>query len=390
MARRQAAERTQQRLADVEVEVAVRFAPLRLPSSRIGGLAVGDVVPLGSTGPRRRSPSRRPRPRSRTPSPGRPGRSSPSSSSRARDPTDRPVRPTPRPTPTQGRPMTLLRLFARARRRRRHRHVAPHRRACRGRRGPGRRARSPAPRRCELQPPVPDAAGARHARRHRDHRVPRRGRRGQGAARRRPPSSSRPSPARRSAPSSPRPRCGPRSRRSPAALGGRLDGAATGIAVEDSLDVLAGGTVVLVPLVAGGACTPWSAVSRSTPARAPAAAAAAGRAAGTDAGGAGRPPPRAASWGIDMLRDVEMEVTCELGRTRMTRPAAARARPRRRRRARPAGRLPRRPARQRHPARPRRGRRRRRGLRPADHGDRHAGRAVSARSPPTTSPCSGG
>ena len=26
----------------------------------------------------------------------------------------------------------------------------------------------------------------------------------------------------------------------------------------------------------------------------------------------------AASWGIDMLRDVEMEVTCELGRTRMT------------------------------------------------------------------------
>ena len=26
----------------------------------------------------------------------------------------------------------------------------------------------------------------------------------------------------------------------------------------------------------------------------------------------------ARSWGIDMLRDVEMEVTCELGRTRMT------------------------------------------------------------------------
>ena len=26
----------------------------------------------------------------------------------------------------------------------------------------------------------------------------------------------------------------------------------------------------------------------------------------------------AQSWGIDMLRDVEMEVTCELGRTRMT------------------------------------------------------------------------
>jgi flagellar motor switch protein FliN/FliY len=34
-------------------------------------------------------------------------------------------------------------------------------------------------------------------------------------------------------------------------------------------------------------------------------------------------PPEAAAagasaWGIDMLRDVEMEVTCELGRTRMT------------------------------------------------------------------------
>ena len=45
-ARRQAAERTQKRLADVEVEVAVRFAPLQLPSAVIGGLAVGDVVPL--------------------------------------------------------------------------------------------------------------------------------------------------------------------------------------------------------------------------------------------------------------------------------------------------------------------------------------------------------
>jgi flagellar motor switch protein FliN/FliY len=32
----------------------------------------------------------------------------------------------------------------------------------------------------------------------------------------------------------------------------------------------------------------------------------------TNAAGAAR------SWGIEMLRDVEMEVTCELGRTRMT------------------------------------------------------------------------
>ena len=47
LARRQAAELTQQRLSDVEVDVAVRFRPLRLPSSAIGRLAVGDVVPLG-------------------------------------------------------------------------------------------------------------------------------------------------------------------------------------------------------------------------------------------------------------------------------------------------------------------------------------------------------
>ena len=47
LARRQAAERTQQRLSDVEVDVAVKFRPLRLPSSRIASLAVGDVIPLG-------------------------------------------------------------------------------------------------------------------------------------------------------------------------------------------------------------------------------------------------------------------------------------------------------------------------------------------------------
>jgi flagellar motor switch protein FliM len=46
LARRQAAERTQQRLTDVEVDVAVRFKPLRLASGAIGRLAVGDVVPL--------------------------------------------------------------------------------------------------------------------------------------------------------------------------------------------------------------------------------------------------------------------------------------------------------------------------------------------------------
>jgi flagellar motor switch protein FliM len=46
LVRRQAAERTQQRLTDVEVEVAVRFRPMRMPSARVGRLAVGDVVRL--------------------------------------------------------------------------------------------------------------------------------------------------------------------------------------------------------------------------------------------------------------------------------------------------------------------------------------------------------
>jgi flagellar motor switch protein FliN/FliY len=87
-------------------------------------------------------------------------------------------------------------------------------------------------------------------------------------------------------------------------LGGRLDGDPTGIGVEDCLDVLAGGTVVLIPLLAAGALRALVAVSlAATPAGSPSA---------TTAAGAAR------SWGIDMLRDVEMEVTCELGRTRMT------------------------------------------------------------------------
>jgi flagellar motor switch protein FliM len=46
LARRKAAARTQQRLTDVEVEVAVRFHPSRLPSGTISRLAVGDVVRL--------------------------------------------------------------------------------------------------------------------------------------------------------------------------------------------------------------------------------------------------------------------------------------------------------------------------------------------------------
>jgi flagellar motor switch protein FliM len=41
-----AAQRTQQRLADVAVDVRVRFEPVRLPSEQIGRLAVGDVISL--------------------------------------------------------------------------------------------------------------------------------------------------------------------------------------------------------------------------------------------------------------------------------------------------------------------------------------------------------
>jgi len=85
-------------------------------------------------------------------------------------------------------------------------------------------------------------------------------------------------------------------------LGGRLDGAPTAIAVEDCLEVLAGGTAVLVPLLAGDTVHAVVGVSLVEPE--PTAAVTAARA--------------ARSWGIDMLRDVEMEVTCELGRTRMT------------------------------------------------------------------------
>lgn len=86
-------------------------------------------------------------------------------------------------------------------------------------------------------------------------------------------------------------------------IGGRLDGAPTSIAVDSCLDVLAGaGVVVGVPLEGGGQAACFVGVSLSAP-----------------LGGAGSAGPvRSGSWGIDMLRDVEMEVTCELGRTRMT------------------------------------------------------------------------
>ena len=45
--RRLATAQTTQRLADVEVDVAVRFDPIRLPSADIGRLTVGDVLSIG-------------------------------------------------------------------------------------------------------------------------------------------------------------------------------------------------------------------------------------------------------------------------------------------------------------------------------------------------------
>jgi flagellar motor switch protein FliN/FliY len=93
-----------------------------------------------------------------------------------------------------------------------------------------------------------------------------------------------------------------------AALGGRLEGAPTAIAVENCLEVLAGGIQVLVPLLAGESVHALIGVSLVETAPPP----------GAGGGGAGLTAGAANSWGIDMLRDVEMEVTCELGRTRMT------------------------------------------------------------------------
>ena len=82
------------------------------------------------------------------------------------------------------------------------------------------------------------------------------------------------------------------------------------------------------------------------------------------------PPPCGPRRGIELLHGVDMEVTVELGRTRMTVRDLLGTRARRRPRARPGRRQPRRPAGQRPADRPRRGRRHRRGLRPARHRDR--------------------
>ncbi len=105
-------------------------------------------------------------------------------------------------------------------------------------------------------------------------------------------------------------------------MGGQVSGVPSAIDAQDCLEVLVGGTVVIVPLMTGttiGALAGFSftlAPGQSTqlppPGTQAAAAAGMGGLAGMTAAGGNR------SWGIEMLRDVEMEVTCELGRTRMT------------------------------------------------------------------------
>jgi flagellar motor switch protein FliN len=103
-------------------------------------------------------------------------------------------------------------------------------------------------------------------------------------------------------------------------LGGRLDGAPTAIAVEDCLAVLAGELTVIVPLLAGDAVQALIGVTLSSgaPTAGRPATQAQGGAAADGAGGGPNPGAGGKAWGIDMLRDVEMEVTCELGRTRMS------------------------------------------------------------------------
>jgi flagellar motor switch protein FliN len=93
------------------------------------------------------------------------------------------------------------------------------------------------------------------------------------------------------------------------ALGGQLEGEPAATPVEDCLELLAGGAVVMVPLRSGDAVGALVALSLTAVPEAPAGPAGAGAQTAASA---------ARSWGIDMLRDVEMEVTCELGRTRMT------------------------------------------------------------------------
>lgn len=95
-------------------------------------------------------------------------------------------------------------------------------------------------------------------------------------------------------------------------LGGRLDGDPTATPVEQCLDVLTGGTTVILPL-SGPDGNVSALVGLSITQMAPSAPAAPAAPALS-----GKSSSASSSWGIEMLRDVEMEVTCELGRTRMS------------------------------------------------------------------------
>jgi flagellar motor switch protein FliN len=100
-------------------------------------------------------------------------------------------------------------------------------------------------------------------------------------------------------------------------LGGRLDGAPTAIAVQDCTAVLAGDLTVVVPLVSGETVHAVIGVTLSGDAPSSAGPVPAAQATSPELGAQAHPGSGGEAWGIDMLRDVEMEVTCELGRTRM-------------------------------------------------------------------------
>jgi flagellar motor switch protein FliN len=106
-------------------------------------------------------------------------------------------------------------------------------------------------------------------------------------------------------------------------LGGRLDGEPTATPAEQALEVLEGGTRVIIPLTSEDGLNALVGLAFTQLPAAPGPGSGGARSGGavTSAAGGGFGPVNAGatrSWGIEMLRDVEMEVTCELGRTRMT------------------------------------------------------------------------
>jgi flagellar motor switch protein FliN/FliY len=94
-----------------------------------------------------------------------------------------------------------------------------------------------------------------------------------------------------------------------AALGGRLEGEPAAVPADEALEFLTGSTCVIVPLNSGEGLSALVGLAFT---QNPAPIRGKGNDSGANAAGAAR------SWGIEMLRDVEMEVTCELGRTRMS------------------------------------------------------------------------